>query len=198
MKTKIAAGVGLAVFCAGVAVAAGHAGKSHDGKMHHGMMADAPKTRAEVEAKVKEHFAAMDANKDGSVTVEERGAARQAKMAEMKDGHFKAMDTNSDGSISRAEFDAGHSASAGAHGGMGHKAGLRGGRGGGGRDGGRDGARRDTDGNGKLTLAEALAGPLARFDRIDTDKDGALSDKEREAARDARKDRRMKWRDSRG
>jgi EF-hand domain pair/EF hand len=188
MKTKIAAGLGLAVLCAGVAMAAGH-----NGKMHHGMMADGPKTRAEVEAKVKEHFAAMDANKDGSVTVEERGAARQAKMSEMKDAHFKAMDTNSDGSISRAEFDAGHSATAGAHRGMGHKSG--------GHGGGRGGAmmeRRDTDDNGKLTLAEALSGPLARFDRIDTDKDGTISDKEREAARDARKDRRMKWRDSRG
>lgn len=181
MKTKIAAGIGLAVFCAGVAVAAGHSGK-----MHHGMLADGPKTRAEVEAKVKEHFAAMDANKDGSVTVEERAAGRQAKMAEMKDAHFKAMDTNADGSISRAEFDAGHAATAGAHRGMGHKGG------------GRGGARRDTDGNGKLTLAEALAGPLARFDRIDTDKDGTISDAERDAARDARKDRRMKWRERRG
>ncbi len=234
MKTKIAAGIGFTVFCAGVALAAGHTGK-----MHSGMMPEGPKTRAEVEAKVKAHFAEMDANKDGFVTAEERTAARDAKMTGMRDAHFKAMDTNNDGSVSRSEFDAGHKGLAGgAHGGghrmmvMKHGDGVHGGDHGpemAGKHGGdddvdvdvketvtkdKDGkerrmvrvvrregmglARADANNDGKLSLAEALTGPLARFDRVDTDKDGTISAAERAAHREVRKERRMKWRERKG
>lgn len=72
------------------------------------MMMQADMTRAQVEAKVKEKFAAVDANKDGAVTMEEINAARTARHAQRMDDRFKAMDTNTDGSISRAEFDAAH------------------------------------------------------------------------------------------
>jgi hypothetical protein len=40
----------------------------------------------------------------------------------------------------------------------------------------------DTDGDGRVSLAEAEAAALARFDRLDTNHDGRLSDEERAAA----------------
>jgi hypothetical protein len=43
--------------------------------------------------------------------------------------------------------------------------------------------RADANHDGKLTLAEASAGPLARFDLLDTNKDGTISDVERDAFR---------------
>lgn len=74
----------------------------------HRMTMKADMTRAQVEAMVKEKFAAADTNKDGAVTMAEVEAARAARHAQRMDERFKAMDTNNDGSISRAEFDAAH------------------------------------------------------------------------------------------
>lgn len=116
----------------------------------------APATRAEVEAKVKERFAMMDANKDGAIT--------------------------------RAEFDAGHAT-------------LREGRWSGKRlamtamRAGGMFAARDADSDGRVSLAEALARPLARFDRADANKDGTLTPEERKAARQQKRD---EWRTKRG
>jgi EF hand len=226
MKTKIAAGVGFVVFCAGVALAANHGEAGHDGhKMMMITKIEGPKTRTQVQARVKEHFAAMDQNKDGFVTTEERTAMHAAKMAEMQGAHFSAMDTNKDGSISRAEFDAGHLGGPdGAHEGhgamgmgkmdhaMGHGgeegASVTETKGPDGKimrrvivkrhDGGMMMERADANNDGKVSLDEAMVPALARFDRIDTDKDGTISDKERAAAQEVRKERRMKWRDRRG
>lgn len=76
-------------------------------------------TRAEVVAQVKEHFAKVDANKDGAITMDEMRAYHDAKRAERLDAMFKAMDANGDGSISRAEFET-------AHAGRGPGAGMKG------------------------------------------------------------------------
>lgn len=65
-------------------------------------------TRAEVVAQVKEHFAKVDANKDGAITMDEIQAYHDARRAERLDAMFKAMDANGDGAISRAEFEAAH------------------------------------------------------------------------------------------
>jgi len=54
--------------------------------------------------------------------------------------------------------------------------------------------RADADKDGKLTLAEAQAGPLAMFDKVDANKDGVISPEEHEAARDAM---RAKWQERR-
>lgn len=87
-------------------------------------MAERGSTRAEVVGKVREHFAQMDANKDGFLTKEEADAGRKL----FKDGirqrlgergeqrmerrdpaqAFDRLDTNRDGSISRDEFARGH------------------------------------------------------------------------------------------
>lgn len=132
-------------------------------------------TRADVETRVKQQFAALDANRDNVVTAEERTAYREGKRKAMKDRHFAALDSNNDGSISRAEFDAGHAGRSGMRGGKR----MHGGRGGG--DGAKGFARGDVNGDGKMTQSEMTARALERFDRIDTNKDGTLSPEERRA-----------------
>ena len=152
----------------------------------HGKDMMQPSTRAEVAAKVKMHFAKMDSNSDGAVTLAETTAAREGMATEMRDKHFAEMDTNKDGSISRSEFDAQHQArkekmGAMMHDGRGHE-GMRGER----RDGSKMLAHADSDKDGKVTLAEMTAGALAHFDQVDANKDGTITLEERKAMRDAR------------
>lgn len=121
-------------------------------------------TRAEAETKIRSHFAAMDADKDGFVTATEIGTGRGKKA-------FEAMDSDTNGSISRAEFDARHA-------GRGH--GMKMGHGG-----GRLMMMADADKDGRVSQNEAVAGALAMFDRADTDKNGTLTSEERRSARQA-------------
>jgi Ca2+-binding EF-hand superfamily protein len=88
-------------------------------------------TRAEVVAKVRDHFAQLDTNRDGSLTRQEADAGRQvikerirtklgerrehrterrAERLEHRDPNqmFDRLDTNKDGAISRDEFAKGH------------------------------------------------------------------------------------------
>ena len=178
--------------------AAGHRGEGH--KMGMGMKQSGPTTRADVEARVKSHFGAVDANKDGFIVASEAEDMRVKHRAEMRDAHFTAMDSNKDGAISRAEFDAGHQGTK-AEADTGEMRGGHHGRGGkrGGKMGGMMGERMferaDANADGKVSLAEALAKPLARFDAADSNKDGTLTPEERKAARETM---RAKWRDRRG
>lgn len=55
-------------------------------------------------------------------------------------------------------------------------------------------SRQDEDGDGAITWAETRARVEARFDKMDTNSDGVLSEEEREAARDAMRERRGKRR----
>ena len=148
-------------------------------------------TRAEVEANVAQRFAKLDANKDGKVDEGDRAAHRKAKA----DAMFTAADTDRNGSISRAEFDAAQAArqakraerraamaerrSGSEHGGGHH--GKRGKRGHGGGE--RLLAMVDTNGDKAVTAAEMRTAALARFDRIDANKDGQVTAEERSAMR---------------
>jgi len=49
-------------------------------------------------------------------------------------------------------------------------------------------ARLDANKDGKVTLAEFQAGPIAMFDRVDANKDGTITPAERQAARQAMRD----------
>jgi Ca2+-binding EF-hand superfamily protein len=145
-----------------------------------------PMTKAEVEARVKERFARMDTNRDGAVTREEIDATRAARRAELQDRRFDILDANNDGSVSRSEFDSAAAARGDRRAQRGGKRAKRGGRG------GPEAmlARADINADGRLTLAEALARPMARFETVDTNRDGTLTPEERRAAREKMRDQR--------
>lgn len=170
----------------------------------HGMMGmKEAVTRAEVQAQVKEHFSAADTNKDGFLVQSELDAAKQARMKERMDRHFAELDSNKDGNVSRAEFDAHHQQKMAArmehrkdggpmggnmmmrHGGMGH----------GKMDHMMSMETLDTSKDGKISLDEVSAKPLAMFDMADSNKDGTISPDERRAARAAMWE---KWRAAKG
>ncbi len=149
-----------------------------------------PLTRAAAEAKVREKFAKADVNRDGAVTLAEMETAmaagqteRQSKMAAHRAERFAALDANHDGQLSRDEF------AAARPGGPDRDRDGRGGRRMGGHGHGRGGfgekwfARVDADKDGRVTLAEASAAAMARFDQADANHDGTISPDERHAAR---------------
>jgi len=194
-KIPLIAGAALAALLAGVAIA--QPGPHPEGP---------PKTRAELQAKVAERFKQSDTNGDGFVTKAEADAAR-AKMRETftdrrqerRIERFAALDKDRNGSLSREEYLAppppgdrknargpGHDGKPGPHG----RDMMRGG----GAWMGNWFERMDANKDGKVSLAEAQAQPLAMFDRMDTNKDGTISPEEHEAARDGM---RAKWKERR-
>lgn len=121
-------------------------------------------------------FDRLDLNKDGFVD----RADHELAASQRRDAWFKAADTDGDGTLSRAEFDA--------------AAGQWEGRRGPGPRPGRQMARGeaiaalDKDGDGRISRAEAAGSPLAaRFDSLDTNKDGFLDREELKAARPQRR-----------
>jgi hypothetical protein len=150
-------------------------------------------TRADVQAKIAQHFAKLDTNRDGALTKAEADAAREAfrskrteRKADRRDDRretaFARMDSNKDGAISRAEWDA-----AGAQ--REHRMAARDGR----RDGHgkRGGMHRmaslggqmfdmaDANRDGRVTLQEAQAAALRHFDMADANRDGQITRDER-------------------
>ena len=131
-------------------------------------------TRADAQARAEAAFARLDANKDGTLDQADR-AARHAAM-------FDRIDADNNGSISRAEFDAMHAKraeKAKAH--RGHRMGRKG-------PGGAHGMMR---GAGPVTSQAFVERALARFDRIDANRDGMVTQAERKAARE---EMRGQWR----
>jgi Ca2+-binding EF-hand superfamily protein len=157
-----------------------------------------PQTRAAVQAQVQARFARADSNRDGFVTRDEVqariGARReqdQERRGERREQRFDQLDSNHDGSISRSEFDAPRAARGGDR--RGQRFAHRGGPGGGnmGGFGGRGFAMLDSNGDGRVALAEAQRAALQRFDRVDSNRDGTISLDERQAARAAMQERRQ-------
>lgn len=177
------------------AIAAHHEG---DGRPHKMMMPDM--TKADVEAKINERFAAVDADKDGAITMDEVKAHRDAKRAARMDSRFKKMDADGDGAISRSEFDTAHAArhekmkTARADGDRdGHRKMYRGGHHGMKmKMGGMMFEKADANKDGKVTLAEAKTAAFAHFDKVDTDKNGTVTAQER---MDYWKAKKAEWKD---
>lgn len=152
-------------------------------------MADSNKdgkiSKAELTGGLEARFAKMDVDRDGQLTPKDRDLRRQQRL----DERFVALDTDKNGQISKAEFTAGHQARADKRDEAGKpdrhrwgKGGHRGpGRGGMMMRGGPGFGNANKDGT--ATKAEFMAGPLAMFDKADTNKDGFVTADELKAAR---------------
>ena len=150
-------------------------------------------TRAAAAEHAATMFERFDVNSDGVIDEGDREARAEQR--------FERLDADSDGAISPEEFSAVHERrgemreNRGRRGEMrgehaeGHR-GLRGKRGGMRHMGGRGLIRTaDADQDGSVTQAEFTAAMLARFDSADADKNGTISAAERDARREARRER---------
>jgi Ca2+-binding EF-hand superfamily protein len=115
-------------------------------------------------------FARLDSNSDKSLNTAEIEAAQKRQVAEAQgvigkrlEAEFARLDGNKDGQLSLAEFKAAAPTPKTAA-----PAELLG--------------QLDKNKDGKVTQDEFRATPLANFDRIDTNKDGSISDAEKSAA----------------
>jgi len=161
-------------------------------------------TRDQVVARVREHFARTDTNRDGFITKAETDAVRaqmkakfaagraervehrKERMAMNREHTFERLDTNNDGSISRGEFDAAHAARA-----------ARTDRNGDGRPdarrmagamgkmhrrmghfGGQMFELADANKDGRVSLQEAQDAALRHFDTADANRDGRITREE--------------------
>ncbi len=166
-------------------------------------------TRAEMVARVQEHFARLDANRDGFLTRQEADAGRKVMKERMRtklgerrahrmerrdpNAAFGRLDTNRDGSISRDEF-AQHrekrverriARTDGAPGAPGaHHRGMRMHRFG--MMGGRMFEMADGNKDGRVSLQEATDSAARHFDMADANRDGRITPDERRQMRQHR------------
>jgi Ca2+-binding EF-hand superfamily protein len=162
---------------------------------------DGVQTRAEVVERARAMFARVDANRDGYITREEGPAVRgqmRASVGErrgqrMAEGRgagraqmFDRIDQNRDNVISRdewarAEAMRGERRTEGRRGGLrGERMAMRG------RVGGAMLRMADTNRDERISLAEAQAAAVQRFDRVDLNRDGRVTRDERQQARQQR------------
>ena len=168
--------------------------------------ADRIDTRDEMVAKVREHFAKLDTNRDGFLTREEAEAGRAAMRDHMRERFadrggagrmgdpakaFDRLDTNKDGQISRDEFAKAHEerierrvvmkdgkAASGMHEGMRmHR------MGGGMMMGGHMFEMADDNKDGRVSLQEATDTAVKHFDMADANHDGRITPDERKQIR---------------
>jgi Ca2+-binding EF-hand superfamily protein len=160
---------------------------------------DADVTRQQVIERTDRMFAELDANNDGRFTPEEARARGEQRRAQHMDRMFERLDLDRNGSITREEMTqarAQHQAERGERGtrpggpamrhrrmGMHHggpgMGGMRGMRG-----------QRLFGEQGFVTAEQFRARALARFDRLDADRNGTVTAAERRAAREQRRERR--------
>ena len=140
-------------------------------------------SRGEFVGRRLERLTAVDSDRDGSVTVDERRAAVRTRMAARADSRFDRLDADDDGAISRAEFDARREMRAergprpmrahrGPHRGHGPARMVRMGAG------------------GAIAIAEVQTRAEQAFSRLDSDGDGFVVAAERQAVREVMRERR--------
>jgi Ca2+-binding EF-hand superfamily protein len=176
-KFTILAGTAL-LAAAGVALAQPTPGARFD--------RNADVTRQQVIERADQRFARLDVNNDGRATAEEARQAAETRRAERAGRAFERLDLNRDGSITRAEFDQARSQlreqRAERRAERGPRMAMRGHRRGGpGMRGMR--AQRLFGEQGFVTREQMRERALARFDRLDANRDGTLTVAERQQAR---------------
>ena len=146
---------------------------------------DSRLSQAEFVGQRVQRLTAMDGNRDGSVSADERRAAMQTRMAARADARFDRLDANDDGSVSRAEFDAARQTGREARADRGPRP-MRAHRGPGG---GQRGMAR-MEARGPVTIADVQARAEQAFTRLDADSDGFVTVAESRAGRQAMREHR--------
>ncbi|WP_396595295.1 EF-hand domain-containing protein [Brevundimonas sp. R86498] len=135
-------------------------------------------------------MAAIDANRDGLVSPEERQSGRDTRRTQRVSARFETLDKDGNGAIDREEFAAGDKM-------QGERTGRGGRHGAGNRHGDRRGGAGDRPGTTEpVSIAEARTRVTAVFDRIDADRDGFITVEERRAGRAEMRDQRRSRRNA--
>ena len=142
-------------------------------------------SQAEFVGQRVQRLTAADANRDGSVTPDERRAVGQARMAQRADARFQRLDADRDGAISRTEFDSqrtarreGRPQRAAGSARMHHAAARAVHRG------------QRMEARGPVSIAEAQTKAEQGFARLDADRDGFITTAERQAGMQAMREQR--------
>jgi len=196
-----------AIVLAGAAVAQTSAQPTHQG--HAAPRVGHEQTRDQVVAKVREHFARLDTNRDNILTKAEveagraamrsmrterrasRGDSANAPQGRDPAGAFDRLDSNKDGSISRDEFAKSRelrierrverNGAPGAPGAGGRRMKMH--HMGGGMIGGHMFAMADANKDDRVTLQEATNAAIQHFDMVDANRDGRITPEERRTMR---------------
>ncbi len=136
-------------------------------------------------------LAAIDANRDGSISAEERQSGIDTRRNQRASARFEALDKDGNGSVSREEFTAAREmrGDRAERGGRhmrqgGHRGGPRG-HWGPGRGGQPGEWGTNAEARGPLTIAAVQTRLTTQFDRVDANRDGYITAEERTAARQA-------------
>ncbi len=146
---------------------------------------DSRLSQAEFVGQRVQRLTAIDSNRDGSVSADERRAAMQARRAGRADARFDRLDGNDDGSVSRAEFDAARETGREARADRGprpmraHRGPARGQRG-----------MARMEARGPVVIADVQARAEQAFARLDADHDGFVTSAEGRAGRQAMREHR--------
>ena len=181
-KTLLAGGLAVLMLAsAGVAIAQ----QAPARPMRADADGDSRLSQAEFVGQRVQRLTAIDADRDGSVTADERRAAMQARRAGRADAHFDRLDANDDGSVSRAEFDTARGTGHEARADRGHRP-MRAQRGP--ARGQRGMARMET--RGPVVIADVQTRAEQAFARLDADHDGFVTAAEGRAGRQAMREHR--------
>ncbi|RYZ12611.1 MAG: calcium-binding protein [Alphaproteobacteria bacterium] len=189
MKLRLIAATAVLALLAGSAVAQPPAGPGRGpgpggfGLLEFDGNADGKLTKTEFDAGQRARFDKIDANKDGSITREERAAYfkadADARRAEVTKTRFADLDKDKNGQLSQSEFSAGGARADGKGPGRHH-----GGRSMGGNP---ERVRADADKDAKTSFADFSARGAEAFARADANKDGTVTIAELQALKPARK-----------
>lgn len=148
-----------------------------------GVARDGDLTRQQAIERADQRFARLDVDNDGRATAEEARLAFQQRRNERAGRAFERLDLDRDGSLSRGEFEQGRARRGELREERGRRAGWRGHRH---RRAELRGERMFGE-QGFVTRDQLRERALARFDRLDLDRDGTLTAAERRQARELRR-----------